>query len=58
MSEVHEYARQLLELHGDKAELIAAQKAVECEKRGDSKEAESWRRVRAALKEMRSPHVS
>jgi hypothetical protein len=33
-SEVHDYARQLLGLHGDKAQLIAAQKAIECERRG------------------------
>jgi hypothetical protein len=45
-------------LHGDKAPLVAAQKAIECEKRGDHQEAEDWRRIRDALTEMRGPHVS
>jgi len=57
-SEVHDYARQLLTLHGDKAQLIAAQKAIECERRGDHREAQDWRRIRDALKEMQGPHVS
>ncbi len=58
LPEVHDYARQLLSLHGDKARLVAAQKAIECEKRGDHQEAEDWRRIRDALTEMRGPHVS
>lgn len=58
VSEVHDYARQLLKLHGDKARVVAAQKAIESEKRGDSQEAEDWRRIRDALAEMRGPHVS
>jgi hypothetical protein len=37
MSEIHDYARQLLGAYGDKARAIAAQKAVESEKRGDMK---------------------
>jgi hypothetical protein len=35
ISEVHDYARQLLKLHRDKARVVAAQKAIESEKRGD-----------------------
>lgn len=58
MSEVHDYARQLLSLHGDKARLIAAQRCVESERRGDRREAEDWRRIRDALTEMRGPHES
>jgi len=58
MSEVHDYASRLLKDHGDKAQLIAAQRAVECEKRGDRSEAEDWRRICDALKQMRGPHVS
>jgi hypothetical protein len=58
ISEVHDYARQLLKLHGAKARVVAAQKAIESEKRGDRQEAEDWRRIRDALAEMRGPHVS
>ncbi len=57
-SEVHDYASQLLRLHGDKAHAMAAQKAVECERRGEHREAEDWRRVCDALKEMKGPHES
>jgi hypothetical protein len=46
ISEVHDYASRLLREHGDKAQLIAAQRVLECEKRGDRSEAEDWRRIR------------
>jgi hypothetical protein len=39
-SEIHDYASRLLKDHADKAQLIAAQRAVECEKRGDQSEAQ------------------
>jgi hypothetical protein len=42
MSEIHDYARQLLGVYGDKARALAAQKAVESEKRGEHHEAEDW----------------
>ncbi len=58
MSEIHDYARQLLDLHGDKARAIAAQKAVESEKQGKHQEAEDWQRIHDALAEMRGPHFS
>jgi hypothetical protein len=58
MSEVHDYASQLMRLHGDKAPVVAAQKAIESERRGDHREAEDWRRIAEALKEMRGPHES
>jgi hypothetical protein len=35
MSEIHDYARQLLSLHGDKARAVAAQRALDSEKRGE-----------------------
>jgi hypothetical protein len=57
-SEVHDYASRLLRDHGDKAQLIAARRAIECEKRGDKREAEDWRRIRDALKEMKGPVAS
>jgi hypothetical protein len=58
MSEIHDYATQLLRLHGDKAHAVAAQKALDSEQRGDRQEAEDWRRIRDALAEMRGPHLS
>jgi hypothetical protein len=56
--ETQEYARQLLEMHGDKAVVVAAQKARSFEEKGNSKEAETWRHVEAALKLMRGPNQS
>jgi hypothetical protein len=57
-TQVAEFARQLLDAYGDRAEVQAAQKVQEAEARGDGQEAESWRRVRAAIHELRPPHVS
>jgi hypothetical protein len=56
--EVHDYARQLLEAHGDRAVAEAAQKARACEQQGKNEEAETWRHIEAALKLMRGPHQS
>lgn len=58
MSEIHDYARRLLSAHGDKAELEAAQKAVEYEQLRETVQAEDWRRIQAAISEMRGPHSS
>ncbi len=57
-SEVHDYASRLLKLHGDEAQVIAARRALECDKSGDRQEAENWRRIRDTLVEMRGPHAS
>jgi hypothetical protein len=56
--EIHDYARQLLEAHGETAVVEAAQKACSCEESGQTEEAETWRRIEAVLKQMRGPHVS
>jgi hypothetical protein len=56
--DIHDYARQLLEAHGDKAVAEAAQRASTFEKEGKSEEAETWRHIEAALKMMRGPHES
>lgn len=53
-----EHARQLLTAHGDKAEAEAAQKAGARQAEGKTEEAENWRRIRAAIHELRPPHVS
>ena len=57
-SEIYDYARELLEAHGDKAVVEAARKACALEKQGESEQAETWRHVEAALKLMRGPHKS
>jgi hypothetical protein len=58
MNEIHDYARRLLEAHGERAGLEAAQKAAECERSGDKNQASDWRRIEAAIREMRGPHES
>jgi hypothetical protein len=55
---IHEHARRLVNVYGDKAELEAAQKAAECERHGEKRQAVDWRRIQAAIKELRGPHVS
>jgi hypothetical protein len=56
--EIQDYARQLLEAHGEQAGAEAAQKACACEEKGQAEQAETWRHVEAALKLMRGPHAS
>jgi hypothetical protein len=55
---IHEHARRLVNAHGDKAELEAAQKAAEYERQGEKRQAVDWRRIQAAIKELRGPHAS
>jgi hypothetical protein len=55
---IHDYARRLVGAHGDKAELEAAQMAANCERQGDKGQAQDWRKIQAAIKEMRGPRVS
>ena len=57
-TEIHDYARQLLEAHGDKAVAEAAQKASALEKQGNNEQAENWRHIESALKAMRGPRAS
>jgi hypothetical protein len=56
--DLQDYARQLLEAHGDKAVAEAAQKARALEEQGKSEEAKTWRLIEEALKEMLGPHAS
>jgi hypothetical protein len=56
--EIQDYARQLLDAHGENAIAEAAQKACACEEKGEREDAETWRHVEAALKLMRGPHAS
>jgi hypothetical protein len=57
-TEIHDYARQLLEAHGAAAVAEAAQKACVLEQQGQNEQAETWRHIEAALKLMRGPHES
>jgi hypothetical protein len=57
-TEVHDYARQLLEAQGFKAIAEAAQKARAFEQQGNNEQAQTWRRIEAALMQMRGPHES
>lgn len=56
--DVHDYARQLLEAHGDRAVAEAAQRARAFEKQEEREQADTWRHIEAALKAMRGPHES
>ena len=51
-------ARHLFETQGAKAIAEAAQKATSSEKEGDEEQAKFWRRVEAALLEIRGPRQS
>ncbi len=52
-TQIIDYAQRLYRAHGAHAEYEAATKAQECEKRGDKEQAETWRQVRMAIREMR-----
>ncbi len=56
--EIADFARKLLDAHGDKAEVEAAQKAVKLEEEGKTEEAETWRKIRSAIRQLRPPHES
>lgn len=56
--EIQEHARKLRDARGDSALAEAAQKAQRYEKQGNTQEAQTWRRIEAALRQMQGPHVS
>lgn len=57
-TDIHDYARQLLAAHGERAIAEAAQKASALDRERKQEEAALWRHVEAALKAMRGPHVT
>lgn len=57
-TEIHSYARQLMDTHGPQAIAKAAQRALDCENEGKTEQAKTWRHVEDALKMMRGPHQS
>ncbi len=56
--QIQDHARKLMEAHGPKAIAEAAQRARSLEEQGENEQAETWRRIEAALKEMRGPRAS
>jgi hypothetical protein len=57
-TDTHIYARRLLETQGWKAIAEAAQKARKFERSNDAEQAQAWRRIEAALLNMRGPSES
>ncbi len=55
--EIQDQARRLYEAHGASAIAEAAQKAVSLEAQGDKAQAEAWRRIEQALRQMAGPRV-
>jgi hypothetical protein len=55
---INDYARQLMDAHGQRAIAEAAQRASKSERNKDDEEAKTWRRVEQALKSMRGPIAS
>lgn len=55
---VSEYAQALYRAHGDKAEAEAAQRCRDSREKGDTEGAETWRRIRAAIAQMRGPRAT
>ena len=56
--EIEEHARKLREARGELAIAHAAQKARDFEHEGDTIQAQTWRRIEAALRQMQGPRVS
>lgn len=57
-SDIHEYAKRLIELHGDKAEAHAASRMQMFEQRSNREQADIWRRIRMVIHELRPAHQS
>jgi hypothetical protein len=57
-SDIADYAKRLLNAHGGKAEAEAAAKVREFEEKSDVVQAETWRKIRSAISEMRGAPLS
>lgn len=57
-TEIQDHARKLFEARGAAAIAEAAHKAVELENQGEKAQAETWRRIEAALKQMAGPRAT
>ena len=58
IAKIAEHARSLYNAHGDKAEAEAAQRVKQHEDAGDTAEAENWRAIRNAIREIRGANES
>ena len=56
--EIRDVAQQLLQAHGHKAIVEAAQKSHASEEQGHHEGAKTWKRVEVALRNMRGPRQS
>jgi hypothetical protein len=57
-TDVADYAKRLLDAHGGKAEAEAAAKIRAFEQSNDQEQAETWRKIRAVISEMRGAPLS
>lgn len=57
-TKIHGFARASKGMSGAKAGVDATQKASECERSGDAEQAETWRRLAAALQGVRGTRES
>ena len=57
-ADISALARHLFETEGTKAIAVAARKAASFQEAGDEEQSRIWRRVEAALEEMRGPRQS
>lgn len=58
IKEIEIHARKLYAAHGDQAEYEAAQKALEAEGLNNQTDADDWRRIRSAIRQMRGANES
>jgi hypothetical protein len=56
--EIQDHARKMMAAHGAKALAEAAQKAKAFEDAGQKDQAQDWRRIEEALRQMRGPRAS
>ncbi|MBO6602802.1 MULTISPECIES: hypothetical protein [Paracoccaceae] len=57
-ADIIRYARALYRAHGDRAEAEAAQRVRVETDAGNTAEAETWRRIRRSIHEMRGPRAT
>jgi hypothetical protein len=58
LSEIHDYARRLMDAHGPKAIAEAPQKARAFEEQRDAEQAKTWHDIEQVLLLMRGPSTS
>lgn len=56
--QITQYARALYRARGDRAEGIAARRQAEADAAKDPKQAETWRRIRQTVRELRGARVN